>query len=187
MTAAVQTSGLTTNPQTGKDRLLAALRWLVTLLLVHCIIVRGRALAAALAQPDTAPDDTFLAHHFGTTDHAVVLARVTNGLRRAADFEAALLAAGPADPRLADIAHRRANAAVLVDIGRDLGFFRARPAATLARKPRPRFFPLAFGLPAIAARSAPAPVATGPPEHAPRPDLGDAETAEITSATRVHP
>ena len=173
MTAAAPTSGLT-NPPTGAVRLLAALRWLVLLLLVYWLVAGGRRLAAALRQGTAHPDFPLFAKRFGTDDPAVILARVTRGLRHAEALEAALFATGPTGRRLADIAHRRAIAARIIDIGRDLGVFRAAPtrASNLAQR---WLASLAFAMPSIAAETPPGfahPASTGPPQSTPRPRSG---------------
>ena len=147
MTAAAQTSE-PTNPQTGAERLLAFARWLVTLLFVHFLIVRGREFAADLRQHPTASDHPQFARRFGTTDLRLILARINRGLRRAAALEAELLALRPIEHGFS-IEARRAIAAELIDICRDLGVFRAKPATTLAKHAQPRFFALAFGVPPI--------------------------------------
>jgi len=55
------------------------------------LINYGKHLAATVQQRATAPGFDLLACPFGTLDVAIILARVTNGLRRAAALEAALL------------------------------------------------------------------------------------------------
>lgn len=111
MTAAAPAPDLT-NPSTAAVRLLAALRWFVLLLLIHWLIAGGRKLSVALRQGTAHPDFPLFTRRFGTADPAVIRARITRGLRRAIDLEAELLSTGPTDQRLADIAHRRAIAAI---------------------------------------------------------------------------
>jgi hypothetical protein len=62
------------------------------LLLVRKLIDYGRQLAATVQQRAAAPGFTFFARPFGTADLAVILARITCGLRRAAALEARLCA-----------------------------------------------------------------------------------------------
>ena len=81
MSAAAQTSGLN-HPPTGLDRLLFVVRWLVA---------HGRELAATIHQRAARPDFPDFASRFGTADLALILARITRGLRRATALEAALL------------------------------------------------------------------------------------------------
>ena len=123
MTAAAQTPDLT-DRFTGKDCLLAVARWLVVVLLLRWLIARGTRIAARLHHPSVATD----------------LARITRGLRRAAALEAELLATGPTDRRMAEIAHRRAIAAEIIDICRDLGVFRGRPCGAVPKNVRRRVF-----------------------------------------------
>ncbi len=183
MTAAAPAPDLT-NPSTAAVRLLAALRWFVLLLLIHWLIAGGRKLAAALRQGAAHPDFPLFTRRFGTTDPAVIRARITRGLHRAIALEAELRSTGPTDQRMADIAHRRAIAAIIIDIGRDLGVLRAaariacrghRVASHLNRV-RGRWFPIALGQPARTAVPAACaqPAATGPPASQPR--HRDAET-----------
>ena len=176
MTAAAQTSE-PTNPPTGVERLLDVARWLVFLLIIHWIVARGRELADALDWATGGPSDTFLARSFGTTDRAVVLTRITHILRRAAALQAELLARRPTEQGF-PIEARRAIGAQIIDIGRDLGIFRRKSTATLARNAQPRFFAWTFGVPAIAAAPAAIPqlafsllriLATGPPQRTPSP------------------
>jgi hypothetical protein len=58
--------------------------------LVRRLIDYGRHLAVTVRQRATAPDFALFAKPFGTADLAVILARITAGLRRAAALEAAL-------------------------------------------------------------------------------------------------
>ena len=134
MSAAAQTSGLNDNPTTGKDCLLAAVRWLVTVMLIRWLIVRGHALTAAIHRRSATPADAVLIRRFGTADITLILDRISRGLRRAAALEAELLAIRPTvQSAMADIARRRAIAAVIIDICGDLGIFRARPAPAMRR------------------------------------------------------
>ena len=82
MSAAAQTSGLN-HPPTGLDRLLSVVRWLIGY---------GKELAAAIHQRATEADFPIVACRFGTIDLALILARITRGLRCAAALETALLA-----------------------------------------------------------------------------------------------
>ena len=116
MTAAAQTSGLA-DPTTGADRLLAVARWLVLLLFMHWLISRGRQLVAAFH--DQIPP--------------AELARINRGLRRAAAFQAELLALRPTEGDLDDIDRRRAICAVVIDICTDLGIFRRKPVGAIAK------------------------------------------------------
>ena len=172
--AAAPTPGLT-NPTTAALRLLAALRWLALLLLINWLIACGRRLTAVLRKGADHPHFAHAARRFGTDDCAVIRARIAGGLRRAAALEDELLATGPADPRLADLAHCRAIGAQVMDIGREIGVFRDAPApARIIRRNSSRvqrpLFPLTVE-PAIA--TAPAacaqPTATGPPQRTPLP------------------
>jgi hypothetical protein len=58
--------------------------------LVRKLIDYGKQLAATVQQRAAAPGSAFLARPFGTADIAVILARITSGLRRAAALEAML-------------------------------------------------------------------------------------------------
>jgi hypothetical protein len=60
------------------------------LVLVRKLIDYGKQLAATVQQNATAPDFAHFARSFGTADLAVILARITAGLRRAALLEARL-------------------------------------------------------------------------------------------------
>jgi len=178
MNDAAPSPGLT-NPTTAALRLLAALRWLVLLLLIHWLIAGGRKLAAALRQGAEHPHFPHFAKRFGTDDPAIIRDRIAGGLRRATALQAELLATGPADPRLADIAYRRAIGAVVIDIGRALGVFRDAPARIVRRNsnlvPRPLFpftaEPAILAAPATCAQPSACPGlragATGPPQRTP--------------------
>ena len=61
------------------------------LCLVRKLIDFGTHLAATVQQRAATPGFALLARPFGTADLAVILARITNGLRRAAVLEAALI------------------------------------------------------------------------------------------------
>ena len=121
MSAAAQTPGLT-DPFTGKDRLLAVARWLVCLILLRWLILRGQKLVATLHHRIAAPD----------------LARIDRGLRRAIALHAEMLAIRPTEGELDDIGRRRAIAAVIIEICTDLGVFRARPGSATAKNARRR-------------------------------------------------
>lgn len=175
MTDAAPTPGLT-NPSTAAVRLLAVIRWFVILLIISLLIIRGRKLAAALRQGTAHPHFPAFAKRFGTNDPAAILARVTGCLRRAAALQAELFATGPADQRLADLAHCRAIGAQILDLGRELGIFPDAPATahTIRRRVQRRWFPLAPVQPAATARKTCAqPTATGPPQRTPRPLAGE--------------
>jgi hypothetical protein len=58
--------------------------------LVRRLIDYGRELAGTVQQRATAPGFALFARPFGTADLAAILARITNGLRRAAALEARL-------------------------------------------------------------------------------------------------
>ena len=58
--------------------------------LLRRLIDYGRQLAVTVQQRAAAPDFVLFARPFGTADLAVILARITAGLRRAAALEAAL-------------------------------------------------------------------------------------------------
>jgi hypothetical protein len=58
--------------------------------LVHRLIDYGKQLAGTIQQRATAPGFALFARPFGTADLAVILARITNGLRRAVALEARL-------------------------------------------------------------------------------------------------
>ena len=60
--------------------------------LVRKLIDYGKQLAATVQERAPAPGFAFLAKPFGTADLAVILARITNGLRRAVALEARLCA-----------------------------------------------------------------------------------------------
>ena len=149
MSAAAQTPGLT-NHSTGAERLLSVARWLVAIILIRWLILRGRELAAHL-EPHAA-------------------AGVIQAVRRAVALEAELLAIHPAGPEMADIAHRRAIAAVIIEICRGLGIFRPLAApAPRRRRIGPRsgsrrgHHPSILRMSPDQARLPPSPAATGPP------------------------
>ena len=195
MTAAAQTSE-PTNPPTGKDCLLAIARWAVALLLVHWLIVCARKLAFVLQLGPTDPDDTFLLRHFGTTDTAIILPRITRALRRATALEANLHARRPTEQGFS-IESCRAIAAEMVAICRDLGILRGARTSVIASRTAPRMrkgkrspsfasHPRLRGERPAASLAATCPlrVATGPPRIIHR---GDAEAAVMRLATRVYP
>jgi hypothetical protein len=62
------------------------------LLLVRRLIDYGKQLAGTMQQRATAPGFAWFARSFGTADLALILARITAGLRRAAALEARLCA-----------------------------------------------------------------------------------------------
>jgi hypothetical protein len=90
MSAAAQPPTPTTNPDPlrGNTAMPAALGRV--LLLVRKLIDYGTQLAGAIQQRAAAPGFALFASPFGTADLAVILARITNGLRRAAALEARL-------------------------------------------------------------------------------------------------
>ena len=71
----------TAAPPIAIRRVLGVLRWLID---------HGRQLAATLHQRSAVPGFALFARRFGSADLAVILARITAGLRRAAALEAAL-------------------------------------------------------------------------------------------------
>lgn len=183
MTAAAQTSE-PTNPPTGAVRLLATARWLVALLLVHCLIGWARNLTAVLQLGPTDPDDTFLLRHFGTTDPAIILPRVARALRRATALQADLHARRPTEQGFS-IEACRVIAAEMTAICRDLGILRGAPAriarsghsaASYRNLVRRCWFPRTVSRPTNAAAPATSaqPTATGPP--ASQPHHRDAKT-----------
>jgi hypothetical protein len=90
MSAAAQASTPTTDPdphRAGAD-IPAAIG--CVLRLVRILIGYGRQLASTVQQRAAAPGFALFARPFGTADLAVILARITNGLRRAAALEARL-------------------------------------------------------------------------------------------------
>jgi hypothetical protein len=133
MNDATQTSGLPNTP-TGENCLLAIAHWLIALLIIHWVIACGRKLAAALYKP-WGPDDSFLAAHFGTTDRAQILTRVTRALHRATALQSDLFARRPTEQDF-PIEARYAIRAQITDIFCDLGFFRR--AAVRRCSPMPR-------------------------------------------------
>jgi hypothetical protein len=175
MTAAAQTSGLP-NHSTGEDCLRAVLRWLIALVIIHCLIACGRKLAAGLYKP-WGPDDNFLAHHFGTTDRARIFVRVTDAVRRAVELQSELFAHRPTEQGFS-IEVCRAIAARLIAIGQDLGLYRRARTTTPAKNVQPcsLFSPSPCGrgqgggvtfVPFTGQR-----VATGPPQNTPLPRSG---------------
>jgi hypothetical protein len=146
MTATAQTSGLTHLP-TGKDRLLGLVHWLIALIIIHCLIARLRELAT-IVDRQSVPD-------------------VTRILRRAVAVQVKVLACRPTALGL-PIEARRAMAAAIVGIIRDIDAFRAartkRPApAPSSRRGGSETCPHnAIATPPIRRRSTTA-AATGPP------------------------
>jgi hypothetical protein len=187
MSDATQTSGLPNTP-TGENRLLAFAHWLVALLIIHWVITCGRKLAAALYE-SWGPDDSFLAAHFGTTDRAQILTRITRALRRATELQADLFARRPTEQGF-PIEARYAVRAQITDICRDLGFFpRAHTSVTASRtaqmrSPRAPRLRGEWPTPSLAATYPNLRAATGPPAKIHR---GGAESAEMSLATRVYP
>ena len=101
--------------------------------LVRKLIDYGRQLAGTVQQRAAAPGFSLFAKPFGTTDLAVILARITNGLRRAAALEVTLLPARCPRPGPHAAAHppasrtRAARRTAVSTAG--------RPARTPARQP----------------------------------------------------
>ena len=184
MTNAAHTSGLP-NPSTGENRLFDFLRWLVTLLVVHVIIARGRHLAAALHEGN-GPDDAFLVRHFGTTDRDQILARLTRALARATALEDALLACRPTEQGFSSET-RGAYATQITDICRALGLDLdpARPTAT-----RPQNSPSPCGR-GLGPPSGPrlgggvVPTATGPPYTSPALRAGEGAARRTAANTNA--
>jgi len=134
MTDAAHTSGLPNAP-TGENCLLAVVRWLVALFILHSLIACGRKLAGALFKP-SGPDDSFLVAIFGTTDRARIFVRLNGAVRRAVELQSVLLAHRPTDCGF-PLEVRRAMAVQIVAICQDLGIL---PRAA-ARKCTPVFRP----------------------------------------------
>jgi hypothetical protein len=89
MSAAPPTTTTDAVPPRASVDLPAALGRAVSL--VRKLIDYGRRLAGTVQQRAAAPGFSLFAKPFGTTDLAVILARITNGLRRAAALEITLL------------------------------------------------------------------------------------------------
>jgi len=90
MSVESQAPAATTDPDPPRANTDAPKRIGRVLGLVRRLIDYGRRLAATVQQRAAAPDFALFARPFGTADLAVILARITNGLRRAAALEAAL-------------------------------------------------------------------------------------------------
>jgi hypothetical protein len=90
MSAAAQAPTPTTAPDPPRAPADMPSRIGRVLCLVRKLIDYGKNLAATVQQRATAPGFALFAGPFGTADLAVILARITNGLRRAAVLEAAL-------------------------------------------------------------------------------------------------
>ena len=183
MTDAAHTSGLPNAP-TGENCLLAVVRWLVVLYTLHSLIACGRKLAGALFKP-SGPDDSFLVAIFGTTDRARIFARLTGAVRRAGELQSMLLAHRPTEHGF-PLEVRRAITAQLLAICQDLGIL---PRGAARRCTPVSHHTVGAGLrPASTKRTCMQPIiattATGPPAQIRR---GDAEAAEMKSATRVYP
>ena len=175
-----------TNLPIGEVRLLAAVRWLVALILVHWLIGCARKLIAGLQLGPTDPDDTFLLRHFGTTDTAVILPRASRALRRATALQADLHARRPTEQDFSTKACR-AIAVELIAICRDLGILRAKSISAVAKRVHRRIFHRSRRTPparrgqvrSIGPLRGPIPLrATGPPW----PHHGDAENDELRIA-----
>src|SRR6478672_11125522 len=90
MSVESQAPAATTDPDPPRANTDAPKRIGRVLGLVRRLIDYGRRLAATVQQRAAAPDFALFARPFGTADLAVILARITAGLRRAAALEAAL-------------------------------------------------------------------------------------------------
>ncbi len=90
MSAAVQTSAPTTDPDPPRAETPVPIAIGRVLNVVRRLIDYGKQLAATVQQRATAPGFALIAGPFGTTDLAVILARITAGLRRAVALEARL-------------------------------------------------------------------------------------------------
>jgi hypothetical protein len=88
-----------TTPDPGQDRAGARAetpgRAARLLTLIRKLIDYGKEIAHSLQQKAVDPDPFFLAPKFGTADLALILARVTRGLRLAAGLEARLISHPP--------------------------------------------------------------------------------------------
>ena len=91
MSAALQLPTPTTEPDPPRAGADTPSRLGRVLSLVRKLIDYGRQLAVTVQQRAAAPGFALFASSFGTADLAVILARITNGLRRAAMLEAKLL------------------------------------------------------------------------------------------------
>jgi hypothetical protein len=90
MSAALQLPTPTTEPDPPRAGADMPRRLGRVLSLVRKLIDYGKQLATTVQQRAGAPGFAFLARPFGTADIAIILARITCGLRRAAMLEARL-------------------------------------------------------------------------------------------------
>jgi hypothetical protein len=90
MTAAVHPPTTTTDPEPPRANTPMPAALGRVLGLVRKLIDYGRQLTGTVQQRAAAPGFALFAKPFGTADLAVILARITNGLRRAAALEARL-------------------------------------------------------------------------------------------------
>src|SRR5579864_3426711 len=90
MSAAAQSPTPTTDPDPPRANTAMPAALNRVLCLVRKLIDYGMQLAGAVQQRAAAPGFALFAKPFGTADLAVILARITSGLRRAAALEAAL-------------------------------------------------------------------------------------------------
>jgi hypothetical protein len=90
MPAAAHLPGPTSDPDPSWDATPAPPALNRVLSVLRRLIDYGKQLAATIQQRATAPGFALLAKPFGTADIAVILARITAGLRRAAALEATL-------------------------------------------------------------------------------------------------
>ena len=91
MSATTQTPTPTTEPDPPRATTDVPSRIGRVLCLVRKLIDYGKNLAVTVQQRASAPGFALFARPFGTADLAAILARITNGLRRAAVLEAALI------------------------------------------------------------------------------------------------
>jgi hypothetical protein len=92
MSAAAQPPTPTTEPDRAGPAIPTALGRVLNV--VRKLIDLGKQLAGTVQQRATAPGFALFAKPFGSADLAVILARITNGLRRAAALEARLCQRG---------------------------------------------------------------------------------------------
>ena len=90
MSAETQLSAPTPSPDPSRAAPDTPSRIGRVLTVVRKLIGLGRQLAATIQQRANTPDFALLALPFGTTDIAIILARIINGLRRAAALETEL-------------------------------------------------------------------------------------------------
>src|SRR5271165_6866695 len=90
MSAATQLPAPTTAPDPPRANAATPSRLRRVLSLVRKLIDYGKQLVGTVQQRAAAPGFALFAKPFGTADLAVILARITNGLRRAAALEARL-------------------------------------------------------------------------------------------------